>query len=141
MCKDCELENKENIDVTDKVSDKVKSHLLNNLVKYRRRFDIPRDKKLVLRHSDRDDKRFSLFEDDKKVADFGFAKKENGVKYHAQTFIDLIDKSPRKAQIKKRDYIARAREIRNNEGEQTHTKKYSPNSLSYWLLWHCPMCH
>lgn len=141
MCKDCEKYKKENLFVEESIPAGVRKHLLANLHKYRIRFNIPSDRALTIKKSGKDDKRFALYEDDEKMADFGFAAIVNGRKRHAQTFIDLVDEQPAAARKKKREYIARAGKITDGDGEYTHNKRYTPNSLSYWLLWHCPMCH
>lgn len=59
----------------------------------------------------------------------------------AETFIDLIDYKPKLAMKKKYAYIKRAKEIENLNEQKTYLLRYTPNSLSYWILWHCRNCH
>jgi hypothetical protein len=47
----------------------------------------------------------------------------------SQTYLEGASESKRKA------YQARASKIKNKAGEFTYQKKYTPNFLSYWVLW------
>lgn len=146
MCKECKLNKSEKIIIDENVgSQKMREHLLSNIKKYMIRFNA-KDTYWHVQKSPLEDKRLRIHIWEKDSAegshadeqvDFGY-KDSNG---HAETFIDLIDSDPQYAINKKRLYMRRASKITNKDGKNTFMQKWSPNSFSYWLLWHCEMCH
>lgn len=113
--------------IDKEVPDGIKESLKENLSKYRRKFNIAEYKTIKLSPSNSPNKRFALYEDNHKIASFGFKG--------AQTFIDLKEDEPEEAEEKRWRYVKRASKIKNKEGQYTYNKKYTPNSLAYWILW------
>lgn len=71
--------------------------------------------------STRKNKRFKFLTPENKWIHFGDKT--------ANTFLDHGDKKRRAS------YLARAKGIKNKNGEYTYKIKYTPNYLSYHLLW------
>lgn len=138
MCKDCSGEQGNSYVNTSSKS--INGKLLKNLKKYRKRFDIDPKEELSIKDSKVEGKRFALYVNGDLKANFGSMINEDGEYTHAKTFLDLISVNPGLAMKKKHSYIARASKIKSGDS-YAYNLRYSPNSLSYWLLWHCELCH